>query len=53
MCTRALLHILEHLLLAFSHLASIYIIGGMSIYRMFLKETGPEVLKKIKPVHVS
>lgn len=53
MCTTALLHILEHHLLEFSCLTSIYIIGGMSVYRMFLKETGAEVLKKIKSVHVS
>lgn len=52
-CTRALLHILEHHLLALSHLASIYIIGGIFTYRTLLRETGAEVIKKIKSVHVS
>lgn len=47
MCTRALLHILELHLLAFSHLTGINIIGVISIYRMFLKGTGAEVLKEI------
>lgn len=50
MCTRALLHILEHHLLAFSHLTSICIIGSFSLYRMFLKEAGAEALRKIKSV---
>lgn len=50
MCARALLHILEHHLLAFSHLTSICIIGSISLYRMFLNEAGAEALKKIKSV---